>query len=128
MQFDIDVVLRDTEHATTERASHPTDPASWTEEDVRAVLTEILAAIARVRDPAGARPHVALRGFSWIVEPWDAGDGRARKDPDRVVIAVEIPTGAAVAGPFDVSQARLDALITRALASPAALRGTGSVH
>ena len=33
-----------------------------------------------------------------------------------VVIALEIPMGAAVAGPFDVPQSQLDALITRVLA------------
>ena len=34
-----------------------------------------------------------------------------------VVIALEIPTGAAVAGPFNIPQRKLDALITQALAS-----------
>jgi hypothetical protein len=48
-----------------------------------------------------------MRGFSWIVEPADGG----------VVIALEIPMGAAVAGPFDIPQARLDALITKVIAA-----------
>ena len=34
-----------------------------------------------------------------------------------VVIAIEIPMGAAVAGPFAVDQRKLDALITRVLAT-----------
>jgi hypothetical protein len=55
---------------------------------------------------------VALRGFSWIVEPSDGG----------VVIAVEIPMGAAVAGPFDIPQGRLDSMITRVLASHSVVR------
>jgi hypothetical protein len=48
---------------------------------------------------------VALRGFSWIVEP----------ELDKVVIAIEIPMGAAIAGPFAIDQAKLDAMITRVL-------------
>jgi hypothetical protein len=53
-----------------------------------------------------------LRGFSWIVEPTEGG----------VVIAMEIPTGAAVAGPFDIPQPKLDGLITRVLAAAAPSR------
>jgi hypothetical protein len=36
------------------------------------------------------------------------------------VIAIEITLGVAVAGPFDVDQVRLEAMIGRVLASPAA--------
>jgi hypothetical protein len=50
---------------------------------------------------------VALRGFSWIVEPAQGG----------VVIAIEIPSGAAVAGPFDIEQQVLDGMIARVLAA-----------
>jgi len=64
-------------------------------------------AIDRAKNPGASERYVALRGFSWIVEPANGG----------VVIALEIPTGAAVAGPFDIPQRRLDALITRALAA-----------
>jgi hypothetical protein len=39
-----------------------------------------------------------------------------------VVIAIEIPTGAAVAGPFRVEQRTLDAMITRVLAAAAPVR------
>jgi hypothetical protein len=42
--------------------------------------------------------------------------------PGGVVIAIEIPTGAAVAGPFAIAQARLDGLITRVLAAAAPSR------
>ena len=41
------------------------------------------------------------------VKPTDAG----------VVIAIEIPSGAAVAGPFDIEQSELDGMISRVLAS-----------
>jgi hypothetical protein len=37
-----------------------------------------------------------------------------------VVIAIEITLGAAIAGPFDIEQAALEAMITRVLARPAA--------
>ena len=48
----------------------------------------------RVKNPDSDSRHVSLRGFSWIVEPTREG----------VVIAIEIPSGAAVAGPFDIEQ------------------------
>jgi hypothetical protein len=106
MQFDIEVVLRNEKEATVERAVHPRDPHDWTEEDVSRLLTRILLALNRVKNPEAETPHVALRGFSWIVEPFDKG---------RVVIAIEIPMGAAVAGPFAIEQHVLDRLIARAL-------------
>ena len=76
----------------------------------------MLLAIDRVKRPESEERYVALRGFSWIVEPTDAG----------VVIAMEIPSGAAVAGPFDIPQVRLDRMITRVLA--AAAPGRPAVH
>lgn len=106
MTFDVEIVLREKSHAVTETIDHPREPRSWTEEDVEAVLKGILLAIDRVKNPGMTDRYVALRGFSWIVEPADGG----------VVIAVEIPMGAAVAGPFDVPQRDLDAMITRVLA------------
>ena len=107
MTFDVEIVLREQNSAVTERLQHPVDAAAWTEADVEAVLKEILLAIDRVKHPAATDRYVALRGFSWIVEP----------TPEGVVIAIEIPMGAAVAGPFDVGQAQLDRLITRVLAA-----------
>jgi hypothetical protein len=115
MTFDVEIVLRDRNVAVTERVTHPGEPAEWTEPDIRAVLEQILLSIDRVKHPDVTERHVALRGFSWIVEPADGG----------VVIAVEIPTGAAVAGPFSVPQQDLDRLITRVLSG---LRPTPVVH
>jgi len=107
MQFDIEIVLRDRDTAIAERLDHDGHDASeWNEFDVHAVLKSMLLAIDRAKNPGAHDRHVTLRGFSWIVEPAEGG----------VVIALEIPTGAAVAGPFDIPQRRLDALITRALA------------
>jgi hypothetical protein len=84
------------------------------------VLVEILRAIDRAENPkAAAGRLVALRGFSWIVEPMGS----------EVVIAIEIPMGAAVAGPFAASQADLSASITRVLAMERQLTGApGTVH
>lgn len=116
MQFDIEVVLRNEKEATLECAVHPREPREWTERDVAEVLGQILLAVNRVKNPDDESPHVALRGFSWIVEPFDKG---------RVVIAIEIPMGAAVAGPFEIEQHVLDRLITSAINRS---EGEGTVH
>ena len=107
MTFDIEIVLRERDYAVTETVSHDISASDWTELDVETILKEMLLAIDRVRNPSNDERYVALRGFSWIVEPFEGG----------VVIALEIPSGAAVAGPFDIEQARLDHLITRVLAA-----------
>jgi hypothetical protein len=105
--FDVEIVLRERDYAVTERVAHAgNEPAGWTEQDVESVLKSILLAIDRVKNPEIESRYVALRGFSWIVEPTSEG----------VVIAIEIPSGAAVAGPFRIDQPRLDRLITRVLA------------
>jgi hypothetical protein len=110
MQFDVEIVLREQNIATTARLEHGTDASGWDEADVEAVLKQILLAIDRARNPSGeAARFVALRGFSWIVEPVG----------EEVVIAIEIPMGAAVAGPFAIATERLDALIRRAIAASA---------
>ena len=106
MTFDIEIVLRNEKDATVERAVHAREPREWTEEDVREILTRMLLAVNRVKNPGEPDPAVALRGFSWIVEPFDAG---------HVVLALEIPMGAAVAGPFAIEQATLDRLVGRAI-------------
>jgi hypothetical protein len=107
MTFDIEIVLRERDYAVTETVQHAVAVGDWTETDVETVLKEILLAIDRVKNPGTGHRYVALRGFSWIVEPTDGG----------VVIALEIPMGAAVAGPFEIEQARLDRMITRVLAA-----------
>lgn len=109
MEFDVEIVLREQNVATTQRLTHAVAPAAWREQDVETILKEILLAIDRAKHPTAGAAHVALRGFSWIVEPLD----------DQVVIAIEIPMGAAVAGPFAIDQERLDALIRRVLVAAA---------
>ena len=110
MEFNVEIVLRETNHAVTERIEHGTEPRAWRELDVETVLKQILLAIDRVRNPSEGGRHVALRGFSWIVEPMG----------DEVVIAIEIPMGAAVAGPFAIESQRLDEMIRRVIAAAAA--------
>jgi hypothetical protein len=107
MTFDVEILLRERAYAVTDRLDTATAPAAWTEHDVEHVLKSILLAMNRVKNPDADDSFVALRGFSWIVEPTSGG----------VVIAIEIPMGAAVAGPFAVDQRKLDALITRVLAT-----------
>jgi hypothetical protein len=106
MLFTVEVVLRERDYAVTEQVHHAgNEPASWTDIDVEGVLKSMLLAIDRVKNPGSESPHVALRGFSWIVEPTTGG----------VVIAMEISSGAAVAGPFAIEQPRLDRMIARVL-------------
>ncbi len=107
MEFDVEIVLRETNQAVTERIEHGTEPRAWRELDVETVLKQILLAIDRVKNPAAGGRHVALRGFSWIVEPMG----------NEVVIAIEIPMGAAVAGPFAID---FDEMIRRVIAAAAA--------
>ena len=106
ISYTVEVVLRERDFAVTEEIKTASAPREWTELEVEDILRGILRAIDRAKNPGEAEGRqIALRGFSWIVEPSDGG----------VVIAVEIPMGAAVAGPFDADQQQLDALITRTL-------------
>lgn len=100
-------MLRGNERVYTEHIATPAStPMSWSEEDVADILRAILLAIDRVQNPDRAeRPPVGLRGLNWIVN--DYRDG--------VVIALEIHSASAVAGPIPVDGVRLDALITRAV-------------
>ena len=82
------------------------DPSSWDDSAVRDVLMEILRTIDRVENSGAANERsIVLRGFSWIVEPFEG----------QVVIAIEIPMGAAVAGPFAIDAVQLDKMIARVL-------------
>ena len=113
MLFNVEVVLRERDYAVTEEVRHAgNEPDDWTELDVEGVLKSMLLAIDRVKNPGSEPRPVALRGFSWIVEPTDGG----------VVIAMEITSGAAVAGPFAIEQPRLDRMIGRVLESARELK------
>ena len=110
MDIQLDIWLRGDNHATTDViAPVDRDPHAWTEGDVTAILVGMLRALDRAKNPgSGADRPVALRGFSWIVNPFESGG---------VVIALEMTLGAVVAGPFDVSERDLSTLIERAMAA-----------
>lgn len=108
MEFPVDIWLRGNNHATTEMiAPVQRAPRAWTDADVVAVLEGMLRALERARHPDASpdRP-IALRGFSWIVSPFEGGG---------VVIALELTLGAVVAGPFDLPERELSAVIARVI-------------
>ena len=112
MSFQVDVWLRGSDFATTATLERVTGtPAAWGDDEVRVVLEEMLRAMHRLKSPAGDEVPISLRGLSWIVNPFEDGG---------VVIAIEITLGAAVAGPFDIQQAALEAMIARVLSRASA--------
>ena len=118
MDFQVDIWLRGEHHATTHVISSvPREPRAWNDGDVAAVLVGMLRTLDVASNPGGeAKRPVALRGFSWIVNPFDGG----------VVIALEMSLGAAIAGPFDIAERELTAMITRVMAAEHGL--TETVH
>jgi hypothetical protein len=111
MTVPVEICLKGDDYATNETiAGIAREPRAWTDADVRLVLEGMLQAMHRRKHPEGADQSVSLRGLSWIVNPFEAGG---------VVIAIEITLGVAVAGPFDIDQARLEAMIDRVLLAPA---------
>jgi hypothetical protein len=112
MTIDVDVWLRGNDFATTQSFTGVThEPGAWTDDDVRAVLEGMLQVMHRLKHPSDEERTIALRGLSWIVNPFEAGG---------VVIAIEISMGAAIAGPFDIDKSALEAMITRVLVGPPA--------
>jgi hypothetical protein len=110
MTIDVDVWLRGNDFATTQSFSGVArEPAEWTDEDVRTVLEGMLETMHRLKHPADGHRVIALRGLSWIVNPFEAGG---------VVIAIEISMGAAIAGPFEIDKTALETMITRVLVGP----------
>jgi len=111
MTISVDIWIRGTEVATTKDISPVTrEPEAWNDEDVRAVLEGMLHAMDETKHPGQANRVAGLRGFSWIVNPYEGG----------VLIALEMTLGAAVSGPFKIEKDRLEGMITRVLASNAA--------
>ena len=123
MEIPLDIWLRGDVHATSQVISVATrEPGRWTDDDVTAVLVGMLRALEQAKNPeADENRRVAMRGFSWIVNPYDGGG---------VVIALELSLGAVVAGPFDVAERDLTAMIQRVMAAErAAMPNTGAtVH
>ena len=108
MNIEAEVWVRGEQHATTQVVtSIDRQPRAWTERDVTEILVGMLRALDRAKNPDTEvdRP-VALRGFSWIVNPFE----------DRgVLLAIEMSLGAIVAGPFDIPERDLTALIDRVM-------------
>jgi hypothetical protein len=109
MGFSVDIWLRGDNHATTVPLDVTRQPGAWTDDDVREVLEGMLRAMDRLKRPGETDRAVALRGISWIVNPYENG----------VVIAIEISLGAAVAGPFAIDRGALEGMIGRVLQAPA---------
>ncbi len=120
MVFPVEIVLKGRDFAVTESLVVPDgDRAALSDAVVRDMLIEILRAIGRAESPDASRDRdVVLQGFSWIVEPFEG----------QSVIAIEIPMGAAVAGPFPVAQAALDAIIARVMRTERELIAPKTVH
>jgi len=110
MDITVDVWLRGENHATTYTISPVARaPREWTDADVSSVLVGMLRTLERAKNPdTPADRPVTLRGFSWIVNPFESGG---------VVIAVEMTLGAIVAGPFDVSEGELSTRIRNVMAA-----------
>ena len=119
MTVPVDIWLRGTDVATTQAIEGVSRaPREWVDDDVRALLEGMLRAMDRCKRPGEADRDISLRGLSWIVNPYEDGG---------VVVAIEITMGAAIAGPFDIDKAALEAMIGRVLRS-AAPPPTTTVH
>jgi hypothetical protein len=120
MEFQVDVWLRGTDVAKTQMVSGiGLDPSAWTDQDVSKLLKAMLLSIHRAKHPESDETPVFLRGFSWIVNPFEDGG---------VVVAMEIQAGAAVAGPFKIDQKQLEDMVSRAIARDALPAPAASVH
>ena len=109
MTFDVEVLLKGTNEVVAETVTYDgPEPAGWTDADVREVLLSTLRVFDRVNSGDGpGGDEVSLRGLSWIVTDADPG----------VTIAIEIPSGAVAAGPFDLPADELTQMIARVIAS-----------
>ncbi|MPZ18736.1 MAG: hypothetical protein GEV06_12595 [Luteitalea sp.] len=107
MTYTIEVLLRGETTALAETATLAgTQPEAWTEADAAAMVRTMLLAIDRAQNPDRVEePPITLRGFNWVVTPHDGG----------MLIAIETHSAAVVAGPFEIAQAELERLLTRAM-------------
>jgi hypothetical protein len=117
-ELHVDVWLRGTDFAKTQAISGiALDPSAWTDRDVSKLLKAMLLAIHRAKNPESIDTPVFLRGFSWIVNPYEDGG---------VVVAIEIQAGAAVAGPFKIDKQQLEEMVSRAIEQQSA--PSASIH
>ena len=114
---EVDVWVRGQQHATTQRIANASpDASTWGDADVHRLMSEMLLALEREKNPGGEPPAVTLRGFNWIVSPDESGG---------VLVHIETQMGTASAGPFSVDADRLTGMIQRVMQPPA---GSTSVH
>ena len=114
MDFTVEVLLKGRQDVVERPMEHPVAPGDWTDEDVRELLHMALREFEQALSPNAGEPRpIHLRGFNWIVTPLQHG----------VAIAIEMATGALVAGPFEIDAEWLTAAITRVMAAPAAREG-----
>jgi len=124
MDIEAEIWVRGEHHATTHViASLERQPRAWTDADVTMILVGMLRALDRAKNPGAEEDRpIALRGFSWIVNPFEKGG---------VVIAIEMSLGAIVAGPFDIADRDLSTMIERVMAverSPQHRPATETIH
>ncbi len=112
MTFNVEVLLKGEDAVVDDVVQRDgPEPDHWSDDDVRDVLRLTLLSFDRVQNPEADERSVSLRGLSWIVSPLENG----------VAIAIEIPSGAVVAGPFDIDADSLTPSISRVLANPSTL-------
>lgn len=118
--FSVDIWLRG-DHTASTRAIEGIvrQPSAWTDDDVRLMLEGMLTQMHRLKHPDDSERPVALRGLSWIVNPYDEGG---------VVVAIEITLGAAIAGPFDIEKQALEQMITRVLSLSRTGAASTTIH
>jgi hypothetical protein len=110
MTFTAEVLLKGHDEVVDEEIHRDgPEPSEWTDDDVHEVLRLTLLSFDRVQNPDAEDRTVSLRGLSWIVTPVGGG----------VAIAIEIPSGAVVAGPFSADIDTLTAAVARVLARSA---------
>src|SRR5688500_13690072 len=108
---EVEIWVGGTQHATTHRLTSVSPVAStWTDDDVRQLLPELLLALAREKDTGGEPPAVTLRGFSWIA---------IRNDSGGVLLHLHMQMGTASAGPFPIDEERLKEIVARVMEHPA---------
>jgi hypothetical protein len=110
MTFEIDVWVRGAQHAKTHHVdSIEAKATDWGEAEVRQLVTEMLLALNREKHPGAEPPPLTMRGFSWIVSPFESG----------VVLHLEMHIGTVSAGPFPIGATRLTELMTRMIKNDA---------
>ena len=107
--IDVDIWVRGTQHATTHKIASLGPEKTWTDGDVRKLLTEMLLTLERQKNPGAEPAAVTLRGFSWIVSP-DKDGG--------MLVHLEMQSGTVSAGPFAIEEMKLSDMITRVITGP----------